>query len=156
MQSHTPKELFRQMQVSFRLLFIFPVFILTLFYMLASFQLFEPTYGDASNTLFIVLLGVCLVIIPGMFLLSKSRIKRIERGNPLVKKLQDYRDFMLWIYLSFEFGLVFSAVYYLLTGNDLIFILAASLLIIMLTFKPNKEKLANELGLNQKERFEIE
>jgi hypothetical protein len=156
MQSNTPKEVFKQIQVGFRLLFIFPVIILTLFYMLAFFQLFEATYSDASNTIFIVLLGVCLLIIPGMFMLSKSRIKRIERGNPLIKKLQDYRDFMLWIYLSFEFCLIFSAFYYLLTANDFIFILAASLLILMLTFKPNKEKLANELGLNQKERIEME
>lgn len=156
MHDHTPQEIVKQIQVGFRLLFIFPLFILTLFYFLASFHLFEPTYEDMSDTLFIILVGVCMLIIPGMFWLSKSKIKRIPKGNPLQKKIQDYREMIFWIYLSFEFCLVFSAVYYLLTANDWIFILSASLLILLISQRPTKEKIANELELTQKERFEIQ
>jgi hypothetical protein len=44
----------------------------------------------------------------------------------------------------------------LLTANDYIFILSATLLGLFITFRPTKERVANDLELTQKERFEIE
>ncbi len=155
MQPQTPKEAVKQIQASFWLLFIFPVLLLTVFYFYISIIITESSGTDITDTLFIVLLGLSLIIIPGMYWLSRLRIKRIHKGLPLMKKLHSYRDFLLLTYISLEFCLVFSAFYYLLTGNDYIFILASMLLIFFVSIRPTKEKILSDLELTQKERLEI-
>jgi hypothetical protein len=156
MQPQTPKEALKQIQKGYWLLVLFPVALLTFSYFYIAFSESDATYSDRSYTLFLVLLGACMLVVPVMFWLSKSRIKNIHKGTPLLNKLTAYRDFILWTYFGFEFCMVFSAVYYLLTANDYIFILSATLLGLFITFRPTKERVANDLELTQKERFEIE
>lgn len=156
MQPHTPKEALKQIQKGYWLLVLFPVALLTFSYFYVAFIDSETAYSDKSYLLFLLLLGACMLLVPIMFWLSKSRIKNIHKGTPLLNKLIAYRDFILWTYFGFEFCMVFSAVYYLLTANDYIFILSATLLGLFITFRPTKERVSNDLELTQKERFEID
>ncbi|HAM98817.1 MAG TPA: hypothetical protein DCQ26_09430 [Marinilabiliales bacterium] len=157
-QPQVPKEIVKQIQTSFWLALLFPLLVLTLFHFLVTMYKEGGMAAEDANfaySLFIILIGTCIVTIPSTIYISRNRIKRIEKSIPLQKKLYDYRDAFFWNLYGVEFCLLFSAIYYLLIANVQVLILSASLLILLITLIPTKERIANDLGLSQKERFEI-
>ncbi len=157
-QPQATKEIVKQIQTSFWFALLFPLVVLTLFYFLVTiYQEGGFASDDAGFTysLFIILIGTCIVVIPTTIYYSRNRIKRIEKTIPLSKKLSNYRDAFYWNLYGVEFCLLFSGLYYLLVANIQVLVLAASLLILLITLVPTKERIANDLELSQKERFEI-
>jgi hypothetical protein len=156
-QPITPKEGIKQIQTNFWFALILPLVAFTLAHFLVS--LFQggiaAEQAKFSYSLFIVVIGSFIIVITSTIWLSRTRIKKIDKSAPILKKLIDYRDINLWMYIGLDICLLLSAVYYLLEDNTQILFLSISLLILLITLFPTKERIANDLELNQKERFEI-
>ncbi len=156
-QPITPKEGIRQIQTNFWFALILPLVVFTLAHFIVS--LFQggiaTEQAKFSSSIFIVLIGSYILVVTSTIWLGRSRIKKIDKAAPILKKLMDYRDINLWTYIGLDICLLLSALYYLLEDNTQILFLSISLLILLITLFPTKERIANDLELNQKERFEI-
>jgi len=156
-QPITPKEGIKQIQTNFWFALILPLVVFTLAHFIVS--LFQGGIASEqakfSNAIFIGLIGSSILVITSTIWLGRSRVKKIDKAAPILKKLMDYRDINLWTYIGLDICLLLSAVYYLLEDNTQILFLSISLIILLITLFPTKERIAHDLELNKKERFEI-
>ena len=118
----------------------------------------SPPIEDKSvfKTILIVVLFMSAVSLTAATWLYKKRIVAAQSLDlALMDKLNIYRAaLMLYLALCEAPGL-FAAIIYFLTGNHLLLVVIALILIAMFLKRPEKSKIFNELQLNSQEQLEL-
>ena len=125
-------------------------------FVMSYFQ--PPPIADKSvfKTIFIVVLFMSALSLSAATWLYRKRIATAQSSDlALMDKLNIYRAaLMLYLALCEAPGL-FAAIIYFLTGNQLLLVVIALILIAMFLKRPEKSKIFNELQLNSQEQLEL-
>lgn len=139
---------FRSLSIVFYGLIIGQVFFGLISFFLVSTNNFKSEGADLRS-IFIYIIPIFAL---GGFILSnltfKNRLKAIDKKSSLMIKLTDYRAALVVRYALLEGPSIFSIVVYLVTGDTIFIILAASIVLYFLTIRPNREKAISDLSLD--------
>ena len=133
---------------------------LVLFALIAVFIRRTGMMGEGQsslNSIFQVVVPVFgLAGIFGGYLMATKLIDKLKDKSDLKEKLSGYRGAFVLMIACLEGPAIFAIIAYLLTSNYLLLGIALLLIIIMITLRPSKEKLASQLNLSAAERAEID
>jgi hypothetical protein len=120
----------------------------------------EPI-APKEELLFQVLLYTAVVIAVAGIVASRvlytKKLAVIKNENkPLPDKLNQYRALLLLYMAICEGAALFSVIVFFLTGNFVVLIITAVMLLVMFSKMPTKQKLITELSLDWKEQQEFE
>ena len=151
----TAKELYRVIQVMFyAMTFGVVLFSAVLFFVS---KIFEPVTkdGKAINTILIIVLFICVVLLTIAAILHKKKMAAISNDISLAEKLNGYRQALV-IYLAFSEAMIcISMISYVFTGTIHFIVIAGILWLNMFLKNPGKSKIFNELKLNSEEQLEL-
>lgn len=108
---------------------------------------------EELNTFFQILVPLFTVTaIIASIMITRTRLSRIKEKTDFQEKLGDYRAVMIVRLAILEAPSFFAIVCYLLTANLLLLIFSGLVIAIFLLYRPSRDKVAEELELNQEER----
>lgn len=104
------------------------------------------------NTVFMLVVpGLVIVGIVASNALFSSRIKNIKEKQDFSAKLEAYRSVSIMRWALLEGPSLFAIICYFLTGNNKFLLMAGILIVIFVLKRPSKDKLVQDLELNQAE-----
>lgn len=130
---------------------------LVLFFCVASFVVYRDKVNDpemAEIFEMAVPLLALMALMAGRFI-PKQVLNKIDPNSGLGDKLQRYNVVMIMRCAFIEGAALFSIVTYMITGDVLLQVLAAILIITLGIQHPTKSKLINELRLDADQRQEL-
>jgi len=151
----TSKEFFKSIQI-IHFALVIGVFVLGIFAFYFHYSGLEMEGGEDMN--FGLKYVVPIFAIIGVFasnLVFKNKLKDCTRKTGLKEKLNNYRSALIVKFALIEGNSFFALVAYLLTGKLLYLGLAGLLLIVLILYRPTKEKLIFDLELNQLDKHLI-
>lgn len=149
----TSKEYFRGLSLVFYVLIsgILLFLIIALFINFTNnFAIDDKSFFYLISLLFLVFLTIGIV---GSQILFSNKLKKINaRKSDLLSKTAEYRSNIITRYAFIEGPAFFSIVGYLLTGSNSFIMFVGVTIIILFMLRPSKEKLINDLQLDNLEK----
>jgi len=145
------KGYFKSLQIVHLALVLGIVFfaLITIFLQLNGFG----DLGEDLNNIFFY--TVIAFTIGGLFasnMVFKKKLGAINPKNSLLEKGEKYREALIIKFALIEGPAFFSIVVYMLTGNSILLIIIAFLVVVFIINRPTKDKFVIDLGLNSEER----
>lgn len=147
----TSETYFRSLLIVFYALIIGQVFFGLISFFLVSTNNLKSEGADLSSVFIFIIPVFALGGFISSNLIYRNRLKAIDRKSGLMIKLTDYRAALVVRYALLEGPSLFAIVVYLVTGNAIFILLAASIVLYFLTLRPNREKAIRDLDLDAKE-----
>ena len=154
--SSTAKETLRAIRVFFYSMIGGMLTFTVIIFALNFFQ--EPVLVDKSleRIFFIAVLFIAAICIPTATRMYNKRIIEAQSLDlTLMGKLDIYRAALILYLALCEGAGLFTVIVYFLTGNKLLLVVIAIVLLAMLLKRPEKFKIFNELQLSSEEQMEL-
>jgi hypothetical protein len=123
-------------------------FMAVIYYISADNFIFS---ADLSNPLFLVLLFLSLIAIPGGYLLSRRKLRNINQSEPFVSKYPVFQQALIIKIASCNGVALFAAACLFITNNLFYTLFFLAALLIMILNYPSPEKIGREIYLTQSE-----
>lgn len=110
---------------------------------------------ELNNTLKYVLI---VVAVPAYFAgnyFRKSIINKIDDQAPLSEKLGQYQKAIIIHWAAIDIPATIAGISFLLTRNTLYLIMLAVFMVLLFMFRPNKERIAEELELTEEQKKQL-
>ena len=132
---------------------LFFVAIIIIFAIVAWFVPIAPNI-ELNNILKFVIIALSSAVFAGSAYRKKT-IAKIEKHDSLDIKLSKYQQAVLVHWSTIEGPAIFAGVSFLLTRNTLYVIIMAVFVILLFMFRPDKERVAEELNLDSSEKSQL-
>lgn len=144
----TSKEYFTALTIVYFALLAGQILLGSVAVFLTQINSQELTDGSLETVLLIVVSVFVLGGLSASHFLFKNKLQKIQDNENLLEKTGEYRTGLILKYAMIEGPAFFSAISYLLTGNNLFLLIFGALVIFYLTQKPSRYKMINDLQLN--------
>ena len=109
-----------------------------------------------SNIFLIIAIALAIVCVSSSYILFRKKISDINQQDDLSIKLQGYRAALILQLALAEAPTLLAIIFFMLTGSSYLLILVVALLLNFLNLYPSKNKLAQQLELNDQEQAMFE
>jgi hypothetical protein len=153
MNELTVKEYLRSMNVLYLALLTGMCLFAIITVLLTNFNPLEITNEWLRRILLVIIPLLALVsFVAGAGLYRRRRMALLQSAQPASQKMQTYRGNLIFFYAMIEAPALLSIIGFWLTANYLFLVILAFSFFLFALHKPSKEKLAEDLQLNMKER----
>jgi hypothetical protein len=110
---------------------------------------------ELGEILPIVALGLAIAGVAASHFLFSKRLETLRQRDGLAQKLQDYRSALILRWALLEGPVMLAIIAYMLTGNFLLLILIAAVVILFIFFRPSRSRALQDLQLPHDEEYQL-
>jgi len=154
----TPKELYKQINLLFIVLFLGIVILFGASVFIKITGNFNLAISNQEETgkIFRILLAVFIIVLfPLSHILHKRKIEKLDKRLELTKKLFYYKSSLLVKLFLIEYLCFFNIITFFFFGDPYLLIPASLLLLVFLMNRPTIERISNQLNITIEERENI-
>jgi hypothetical protein len=115
-------------------------------------SLIELNIGFLSDTVKIIALVFLIAAVLGSQVIYRAGLKNLRNSNDLKSLLIKYRTLQIIRFSMVEGPALFAAIGYMFTGSSLFIVFVLASLLVLLTIKPSRFKLIEDLQLNTEQQ----
>jgi len=110
---------------------------------------------DLNDLLKYILIGLSFPAYFAGNFVRKNIINKIDKNAPLQEKLAQFQKATIIQWSAIDVPATFAGISFLLTRNTIYLIIIAVFILLLYMLKPNKDRIADDLDLNEQEKSQL-